>query len=237
MTDRQETDVLTALATAVKDLADQVTELKQDGGKRNKTRRRETGERTKMGLTPQEQDRVLAAARVYFDGDGGMSKAGALSSMTNERIEQTLYFMMYAGFHRKVIVHPVKQGLQFDGVSFQWRRPKKIGHAAVTGFEVLVERRDMARDWVEWLVARDGISLMVINRLFWQLGVDARLPVKFAPLTARHTCGCNLSRTGYPSVEISTRMNCSIRVAEGYCRMAPKEGDLAARGYTGPGTA
>lgn len=170
-----------------------------------------TGERLKLGLSLGEQRQLLAAAKTFYDSPKG---AGSQSGLDNERVYQTLYLMIQAGMHRKVIAEPLEQGLEFKGNGLSWFRPKKKGLDAYTVFPLPVEARAWAGGYVEWLRERKGIPWTTINRMVRGVADAAGLQRrKVSPLTLRHTCGVNLARRGVPITEICTLLNCSVQVA------------------------
>jgi hypothetical protein len=176
---------------------------------------KENGKNLKLGLDFETQRRLLDAAMHYFD----MGKVvGSQSGLDGKRLYQTVYLMMQAGLHRKVIADPNGQQITFVGSGLRWFRPKKTGTEALTTFPLPVEARAWAGDYIAWLKAKGGIQWYTLNRICWILGERIDMTVKLSPLTLRHTCGVNLVRRGVALTQICTLMNCTMRVAQRYAK-------------------
>lgn len=199
------------------------------------------GIRTKLGLTMDEQRRLLEACPGYYTPlpkETRLDISGINSRIPEERIWQTVYLMMAAGMHRDVIAEPVKRELRFDGHSLMWNRPKKHGRDANTATPLPHEAREWIGDYLVWLRGRKrvsekgqvrdgGINSRMLNRILRRLGLHMRYhpPGRklLSTMTLRHTYGVNLARRGVPYVEIASLMNCSLRVAQGYAKEATEQ--------------
>ena len=202
------------------------------------------GSKTKEALSLNQQRELLRRAALFYrdplTGHRRMDRPGStIRDLHGPELRRLLYLMMHAGLHRDVVVNPIKRNLRCEDGALTWRRIKKTGGNAMC---LVPLPDDKSRDWgpgfVVWLRARDGIHGKLLDRILEVLGREVGYHLRLTSYALRHTTGCNLASRGFPSAQIAGLMNCSIPVAERYCRLSRSrvEEEMRARGaLVGPG--
>jgi predicted DNA-binding antitoxin AbrB/MazE fold protein len=194
------------------------------------------GSRRKVGLSLSDQRKLLEVAKTYFEPMEGEKPAeipGSQSGLTDSHVYGMVWMMMHAGWHRHVLADPTDSPptheqygggarVTFTGVAVTWIRPKKDQVEGQCSRGIPVEDREWVAGFVQWLVEREGVHWMMVNRICWRLGRKVGFRKKLSPMTLRHTAGQNLARLGYSAVEIADMLNCTLAVARGYIHQAPE---------------